>query len=527
MYGFWQVVIILLVAACTWLFLKSCSFIIPVHRTKFISVPVFATLPLLLWIAFSPLYNGLPFTQLSEARSPIEGNHTVRPWGDTFECYPAYIKYPATLLELRDVVKKAKNVRVVGGGHSFSPLICTNETLISLKNMTNITEITNTTVTAYAGASIESVMSALLPKGRVLHGFGSVQDQTLAGAFSTSQHGLQRKNFAYHVVEVSAVLADGTLFKTTNLTYWKASLGLLGVIYEMKLNTHAETMVRVERLKMHIDDALEGLYKAEGGCVWASWNGRLDQVILNRYTSVSDPIVRKYPVQTHQFESMMLDTVAMPILSFFPPLADVNLMFLYAENTTTVKHISSAWSHHAEYGLMYTAYIVPKQHCKTVLKEIEYSGQNVVNILVRFVEKEEVGCLSLFQQDSCVIDIYSLQFQPTLRAFHSHVEKVVGDYGGHSHWGKFMVTNNQTRNLSCFSEFQAYVRAIDPEGKFQNNYTTALFHSRPPVYENFNRYTAGVFVWRWFTVFLFLWCAFAIFFDRINGGPVFKRLHDA
>ena len=524
MYGVWQFIYLNLIFGFTWLFLKGCHFIIPIRREKFFYLPLMATLPALLWICFSPIYNGESFTQLSNDRFPIYSNNTVvRPWGDTFQCYPASVQYPKNLSHLQSIVVNAKKLRVVGGGHSFNPLICTNETLISMIYMSNIVANDSTSVTVQAGATIEKVMKYLIQGNKVLHGFGSVQVQTVSGAFSTSQHGLQPQNFARHVLEISAVLADGTYFKTTNLTYWKGSLGLLGVIYEMKIKIHEATMMRVDKVKMPMSKALKGLYESTGGgCIWASWTGREKQVILNTFTPINDTLESSYPVETQQFESMLLDSVAMPSLAFFPPITDIDLMFVYPDKASSTAHITEAWSHHAEYGLMYSAYAVPKENCSSVIHKIEYKGHNVVNILVRYVEKEVVGCMSIFKHDSCVIDIYSLQFQPTLQKFHAHVESVVADHGGFSHWGKYMVTNNQTRNFDCFEEFKTYANLIDPTHKFRNNYTQALFDNTPPVYENHRPYAAGVFVWRWFTIFLSIHWVFILCFDRRYTEPALK-----
>ena len=88
-------------------------------------------IPTLLYRLVCPIYNGAVYTQLSENRNPLQKN-TVRPWGDTFTCEAHTVERPKTVPEVQNIVANAKNVRVVGAGHSFSPLVCTDSTLITL-----------------------------------------------------------------------------------------------------------------------------------------------------------------------------------------------------------------------------------------------------------------------------------------------------------------------------------------------------------------------------------------------------------
>lgn len=423
-----------------------------------------------------PIYNGAIYTQLSENRDPIDGT-TVRPWGDTFTCNPRSIERPKTLSEVQTIVANADNVRVVGAGHSFSPLICTDYTLISLSNMRAIKEVNNNTVTVEAGISIERLQEVLIKENKIIHGFGSIQDQNVAGAFMTSHHGLQYNSFAENVISLKIVTASGNVEEIQDLFMYRASMGMLGVVVEMTIRTFPNTFVEIQQSKMSLEDAISKLQTGVAGIIETNYNQRNHGYLKLMVERDAVDTTIAYPVHTDQWSSVTWDTFVVPLTVLWPWLSTFPLLD-FANEKTTVKPIVQAWTHHSEYGMMYSAYAVPLENCSKFILAIDSEpyDHHVSTILIRFLKGQKTTtCLTFAPEDSCVIDVYDIQTQPNLLDFHKYLEGIVHYHGGYSHWGKFYA-GDMTRQttMTCMAEFRLKQQEVDPKGKFLNDYTKEI-----------------------------------------------------
>ena len=480
--------------------------------------------PTLLYRLVCPIYNGAVYTQLSENRDPLQKN-TVRPWGDTFTCKVNTVERPKTVSDVQNIVATADKVRVVGAGHSFSPLICTDSTLITLSDMNNVKEIKNNEVTVEAGISIEMLQEVLIKENKIIHGFGSIQDQNVAGAFMTSHHGLQYNSFAENVKSLKIVTASGNVEEIHDLFMYRASMGMLGVVVEMTIRTFPNTFVEIQQSKMSLEDAISKLQTGVAGIIETNYNQRnhgylklmVERDVVN--TSIT------YPVQTDQWSSVTWDTFVVPLTVLWPWLSTFPLLD-FANDKITVKPIVQAWTHHSEYGMMYSAYAVPLENCSKVILAMDSKpyDHHVSTILIRFLKgQKSTTCLTFAPEDSCVIDVYDIQTQPNLLDFHEYLEGLVHDHGGYSHWGKFYAGDmtRQTK-MSCMAEFRLKQQEVDPKEKFLNDFTKEIivdnFDGRAMRYGNtFKDYRMKTVVYQIaFIICITAYCYTCIFKRRRN-----------
>lgn len=465
-----------------------------IKRKRFFQFFLLNLIPPLWYILFNPIYNGDIFTQLSDNRDPISGN-SVRPWGDTFVCRPSKIFYPNNVEEVQEIVKTSKHIRVVGGGHSFSPLICTNETLLSLRNLNKIISIDDEYVISEAGSTIEKLQTSLLVYDKIIHGFGSIQDQSLAGAFSTSHHGLTFHSFAEDVTSITAVLANGTLINTSDLFFWRAHMGMLGVVTSIKIKLYTNTLVNINIKKISLREAIKQLPQGDAGIIETNFNQKTHGLLKSiKIAGISKN--EKYPVKTNNFMSAFWDSVVIPIVVLFPFISEFPLLDFAENKTLTSVPIVEAWSHHSEYGMMYSAYAIPYQQCENFVKELSSLKKTVSisTILIRYVYgQNESTCLTFAPQDSCVVDIYDIQTQDNFVEFHKNLENLVNAHGGTSHWGKFYVNNMsmQTEHMSCLNDFKNIQKQLDPSKKFLNNFTKEILGALNLTYNE--RYKGNTF----------------------------------
>lgn len=91
-----------------------------------------------------------------------------RNWSGSQECYPLARTAPATLAELQEVVAAASGcVRPVGAGHSFMPLVPTDDTIVSLSRMSGVVSHDPVTMQAriLAGTRLGDIGAPLAERG--------------------------------------------------------------------------------------------------------------------------------------------------------------------------------------------------------------------------------------------------------------------------------------------------------------------------------------------------------------------------
>ena len=103
--------------------------------------------------------------------------------------------------EIVTLIKRAHDkklkVRVLGSGHSWSPIATTDGMLISLYHYHGLVshDLVKKQVTVRGGTTIAEINALLDEQGWSLSNLPSVSDQTIAGAIATGLH-----NFIYNFI---------------------------------------------------------------------------------------------------------------------------------------------------------------------------------------------------------------------------------------------------------------------------------------------------------------------------------------
>lgn len=445
-------------------------------------------LPTLTWFVYSPVHRGRISLMKSEDRTSIDSGR-IRNWADTVLCSPENILYPTSASELSDIVSAAKHVRVVAGGHSWSPLICSNDTVISLDKWCNTpTFHEDSTVTFDAGCSIQKAHTWLLEKERQLHGYGAIQHQTLAGGFMTALHGSQFSNFASHVEELEAVLANGTLLTVKDdIDVWRGSMGLLGIVTKMKFKTYPSKSVLVieqsatlrETLDIMNNDSLVG---ADAKTIWGATRD------VYHVRTFSEPKQEKITLRHDlTFEAYLHDNVFMPSLILGSsvlrhlPIAQ----WYYPDYVSYRKSIMDAWYTYPEFGFKNAAYSIPYEKCYEAISKIrQLAKPYLVTVELRRLVHAP-GMLTWVTSPSCIFDVSFVDAQKGTRfddmmfAFHIKVEKVIQEYNGAAHWGKYYASDYSNLNIPGLESFKIVRESYDPHGKFLNAFTSEIMLNRP------------------------------------------------
>src|SRR5262249_54650638 len=130
-------------------------------------------------------------------------------------------------------------------GHSWSPLVVTNEILLNLDHLNELVMLDAESMRVTVGAGIRlKQLNALLPQfGLALANLGSIAEQSIAGAAATGTHGtgLTIGNLATQIVGMHLVTANGQVHvlsaETTPelMRAARVNLGALGVVTQVTL----------------------------------------------------------------------------------------------------------------------------------------------------------------------------------------------------------------------------------------------------------------------------------------------------
>src|SRR5690625_2271217 len=101
-------------------------------------------------------------------------------WSSSVNCQTEKFLLPKTLSDLVGIVKEhhktSKKIRIVGSGHSFTPLVATEETLISIEHLAGIDHVDkeNDIVTAWAGTDLKTLGQLLWEHGYAMKNLGDI-----------------------------------------------------------------------------------------------------------------------------------------------------------------------------------------------------------------------------------------------------------------------------------------------------------------------------------------------------------------
>ena len=106
-------------------------------------------------------------------------------WSGWVKAWPQNLAAPASEEEVVEVIKTAPApIRVAGRGHSFTPLVESNGTLMTLWGLAGVIDHDETAQTARikAGTTIRDLGPELFERGLALVNQGDIDRQALAGA---------------------------------------------------------------------------------------------------------------------------------------------------------------------------------------------------------------------------------------------------------------------------------------------------------------------------------------------------------
>jgi len=413
-------------------------------------------------------------------------------WAGNLTYSTDHLFTPASVDEVRQVVKSCSKLRALGTRHSFNTIADSTSNQISVKRLDEIAiDDKARTVTVGAGVAYGQLAPVIEARGFALHNLASLPHISVAGAIATATHGsgIHNGNLATAVAGLEIVAADGQLIRLTRekdgdqFLGAVVSLGSLGVATRVTLNLQptfqvAQSVYRnlsFDHLQHHFDEIFGSGFSVS---LFTDWqNHRATQVWIKRRLAAGD----KNEWQPEFFGAKLAKEKLHPI-DDHP-----------AESCTEQQGIPGPWYERLPHFKMnftpssgrelQTEYFVPRDRGYEAILAVEKLRDSITPHLfvteLRTIAADDLWMSMAYQRPSLAIHFTWKPEWPEVRKILPMIEAQLEPFGVRPHWGK-LFTLPPARLQSQYSrlqDFKASVKRYDPEGKFRNEFLSANLYS--------------------------------------------------
>jgi FAD-linked oxidoreductase len=419
-------------------------------------------------------------------------------WSRSVRCTPRRILRPADEREVAAILAEAHGdqlpIRCVGAGHSYSPLVATSGTILSLKRIAGIVRAdpAGRRAVIAAGTRLHKLGVPLREHGLALHNQGDVDYQALAGALATGTHGtgIGLRCLSASIEALRLVTPDGSVLECDAAREpdvfhaARLHLGCLGAVTAITLSLRPAYRLEDETRVLPLDEALAALPELvrRHRHVECWWFPHAD-VIGVRTMSETDAPVNDRPVHRWVTEQVVDNGLfgLVAALSRLPGLASCRprLSRIVAGLTRERPYVD--WS----YRVLATArsvranemeYAVPAAAGPDAIRAVAaYVRRKRTPVLFpieyRYVAADDIPLSPFHNRDSAVLSIHQ-DARVSHEPYFADVERLLREMGGRPHWGKLHALSAAELE-PLYPEWGAFQRVrarLDPSGKLMTPY---------------------------------------------------------
>lgn len=422
-------------------------------------------------------------------------------WAGTVQCVSECLFYPQTEEELVEIVQQAvqagKTIRVVGEGHSFSPLVETTAYIVSLRYLSGIINIDKAaqTVTAWAGMSIKDCNEALYEAGMAMINLGDIDVQSLAGATATGTHGTGTAfgNISSEIVGFRLLTADGQLLQcsaTENADIFgggRISLGALGIITQLTLNIVPTYKLEFTSAAGPFEETMPRIAQYnEENRNFEYYYFPYSETLQLKTSNPTEKAVDHTPVLDY-FNDVVMENMVFGMVtklgSWVPAFKKTisRAMAKTFPRGTTIQHSHKVYATVRTVLFKEMEYNIPMEHYDACMREIKAAietGTYFVFFPVecRFVKGDDCWLSPAYQRDSAYIAVHTLPNMPH-EPYFTDMEAIFKRYQGRPHWGKMHQRSAQdlAPAYERWEDFLALRERLDPQGLFLNAHLKKVF----------------------------------------------------
>ena len=427
-------------------------------------------------------------------------------WSGSVKSMPRQVAKPGNIDQLarlvRDYGRDGRHVRVVGAGHSFTPLVQSDDVLMSLDEMQGIESVDTTAsrATVLGGTRLKKLGGTLFEHGVAQENLGDIDVQSISGAISTGTHGtgVRFGTLSTQVEGFTLVTASGEVLECSpesNPDIFKAaqvSLGTLGIIAKVTLRVVPAKRLHYQGNRKKLGDCLANLeqYKQENSHFEFFWFPYTDGVQAKFLNETTDPASKSS--LWGDFNKIVLENGVYWVLSescrLIPRLCKT-VCRISSRSIANIDEIDYSYRVFTTPRLVRfqeMEYNIPAEHLSSVVNEIrecieKYQFRVHFPVECRFVQADDIWLSPAYQRDSAYVAVHMYRGMP-YRSYFQHIEEIFKRYQGRPHWGK-MHTRTAAELSALYPrwyDFQRIRATLDPQGMFLNDYLRALFSADTP-----------------------------------------------
>lgn len=421
-------------------------------------------------------------------------------WSRHLHWQPAEIAYPRTEAEVQALVQRSaaagRHLRVIGSGHSFTPLCVTEDVLLSLDYWQGLESVDKVTglVTVRAGTKLHTLNHLLHAEGLALENLGDIDRQSIGGTISTGTHGtgLAFGNISTQLRAIRFVNGRGELVEcstTERPDLFRAaqvSLGALGVITAVTLQCVPAYQLELVVDKMRLDEVLQTYpqLNADHRNFEFYWFPNTDYVMTKRSNTVVAAVAG--PGLADFFQEYVLENYAFQALC--------ELSYRLPRTSRWVSRLSAATiGHHRKVAHSHQVYATTRL---VRFNEMEYNVPLTVYpdamraltawinrhnwrvhfpIENRFVRGDDIYLSPAQGRDSAYIACH-VYYKKDFLPYFTALEAILRDHEGRPHWGKWhtMKAAELAGRYPHYQDFNRHRGEQDPEGVFLTSYLAEL-----------------------------------------------------
>ncbi|MER9653727.1 FAD-binding protein [Mesorhizobium sp. M0152] len=421
-------------------------------------------------------------------------SNTWSNWSGYVTAEPRLIASPADAGELSDLVRTAPGpLRVVGAGHSFTPLVKSQGTILSLEKLQGLVsrDAEKHQARVRAGTRLGPLMRMLQDIGQGLPNMGDIDRQAIGGALGTATHGSGPTLGAYHTQLEAVQIVDG-LGKLREFTRAAdrdvihatgVALGAFGVLSEVTLNNIATYRLRRRKWVLPIADMLrdfETMMAAHRSAefYYIPFSGYAQFIA----SDLSDAAPTARPPEADEAGLRTLRRLRTG-LAWLPSLRRRLILGAVAKVSAEdyVQDWLNVYASDRQTRFNEMEYHLPFEEGPKALAEIiELTEKHFPEVYfpmeVRSVAPDQFWLSPFYHRLTCSIAIHHDAANDPL-PFMRAAEPIFRKYGGRPHWGKMhsLKAADLKKLYPRWDDAMAVRRDIDPQNRFVSRYMAGLF----------------------------------------------------
>jgi len=411
-------------------------------------------------------------------------------WSGNQNCQPNERWVPKNEEQLLDAIRGAnQNIRAVGSGHSFSGLVPTDQTLLSLARLRGIENVNPETMEAdvWAGTRLSQIGKKLWKHDMSMLNMSDIDTQAFGGALATSTHGTGKDlgTLSTQVTQLRIADAAGNITECSannNADLFNAArnnLGALGIVTKARIKTDKAYYLKEHSWMMSKDEGLERAEELRDKHrhyeMYALPHG--DYMLGISLDKVEEKDIPTEPPKASgdAYEAFRLLSNVID----YAPFLRAWLVNMGASGVEPETRYGKSWEIYGnlrDIRFNEMEYTVPAEVGPQCLREIldTIEKQNipvVFPIEARYIKGDDVWLSPFYQRDGFAISCHNFHDKDYKKYF-AAIEPIFWKYDGRPHWGKIhsLDANEFAARYDRFEDFKRIRQEMDPDGRFLNDH---------------------------------------------------------